>query len=364
MQGFLDQVYQLANQAFARKEALVSYNVYHCPYSTQAMYGQIKEELPRVFDPANLCSELSFHTYHRICRDRDIPWSSRCAPDHRGDLWLSHVKAHCFKKTDETAKAGRWNQFHDKHLRVKPDRTVMAIPMVHIGIRKGWWTFEKSPIVGCYLGNYEHIDGDGGQLDVVSAAAESHAEDAAAGPSAPQAAGSSNDPPVPKGVQHSNADVAKVRLRHQNTTDFACNVLLNSQKMRCLDAVVFVQMRVVERFKIGLSSKTYEKQHTFWEDLASGGWSRTLGETWQAICSEEVVSFCGFGRSPDVNEETKREDAAVMDVVLDAALHMTFLFEVWLAEFTHGLPNYFVLLLSPSLATRTAVPTKLDVNLL
>ena len=221
--------------------------------------------MPRVFVNEKNGSELSLRSYLRVCRDRDIPWSERSAHDHRDIVWASHSKAKCFRKTHEAAKAGRWNQFHDRHASMKGDRTVMAIPMVSIGIRKGWGSFDKSPLKSCYLDNYAHIDAEGPRFDCDAVDEAPPEASAAAAPCAAGRPGSSNDAvATPKGVKHSNADVAKVRLQHNNTLNFAAHVLLNGVKLRRLDAVTFVHRKSSKS-----SSYVFPVKHS-WGNLISG----------------------------------------------------------------------------------------------
>ena len=241
------------------------------------------------------------------------------------------MKAPCFKKAHETAKSGRWNQFNDKHLMLKPDRTIMSLPMVNMGIRKKWWSFGTSPLFGVHATNCAHIDDGGPQLDSGEAAALAPpVAGASAGASASGACGSTDVPAAPKGVKNSNAELSKVRLRHNNTVDFSAHTLLNSKKMRSLDAVVYIEAPLVEQFKFGLAGKTYEEQLEFWEGLALCGWSVAVGRAWMCLSSQTFAEDCGLSLTTGVNEATKLEDDAVVQVAYDAALYQTFLFETWL----------------------------------
>jgi hypothetical protein len=103
----------------------------------------------------------------------------------------------------------------------------------------------KGPLHGFFLDDDAHIDND--ELNVP---AEKEDEDDD-GPEAPRA--STDPPPIPKGIKHSNEALRKSRLSKKNTVDFAGHIFGDELKMKRLGVLWEAVDPVVQRMKLGLT---------------------------------------------------------------------------------------------------------------
>ena len=59
----------------------------------------------------------------------------------------------------DSVKSGRWNKWWIKWGEYKEGRTILVLPLISIGIRKGWWpSIAKSPLHSYLLNDYSHME--------------------------------------------------------------------------------------------------------------------------------------------------------------------------------------------------------------
>lgn len=337
----LDSVYVSCGSDFQKREAIVAYNVGHAPYSTQQMGLQLKAQTEKLF-AGKSSQEFYYMSYPSICRDRRIPSYKVNDPLHY-DTFFTELKRECdLNPIGRLSRLGRWGQFHDKQMICKPLRHVVTMPMLQMGIEKKWWpSVAKSPLNNYVLESYE-ILGD----DPVAVIGDDGGDHGAA----PAAAAAAAAPPPPageqpKGVKHSNECLRRLRAKHVNTIDFACHVMLDSLKMRRLDAHVFGEKHLMARFKLGVTNcKTYMGRDEWFCDLSRGGLSDDLNNMWQSLSSEEAFDFLGFSGCEYTTQAKKDEDSIIAQLSFDICVMLTYQFGIWEQEFTFGLPYYFNLL--------------------
>ena len=157
----LDNVYTKCGNRYIRKEAIVAYNGTHAPYGKQIFHAQIKTTKNMVFGGMDGNHEVWTLIYPRACRERGVRPSVSNDPHHRFSFFKRMQYDHCFEDALRHCKDGRWNQFHDKPLQYRPSRSLMLVPLFHIGLKREFWpTLLKSPLMQFIPDDYEKIDAD------------------------------------------------------------------------------------------------------------------------------------------------------------------------------------------------------------
>jgi hypothetical protein len=209
--------------------------------------------------------------------------------------------------------------------------------MVQLGLEKRWWpNVQQSPLTGFAVHDYVLIDDDAPHIVVE----DGPAGEAVAAEPAGAAAAAAPDPPV-KSVKLSSDDALRtVRKSFHNTIDFACHILTDQSKLRRLDCHWFLQEHYVTRFRHGLvDCHTYMGQVSFYDGLASFGLSSDIRKMWGSIQSDSCLTYCGLARSTAVSESKLQEDDGIAALLVDAALHHSFLWAVLECAHTYGLPK-------------------------
>ena len=229
------------------------------------------------------------------------------------------------------------------------------MPLVFMGIKRGWYThISKSPLKNVGFETYEIVDAD---ADAALIAPNGDGDGGADEPKLKVEKKELKDQPLAKSVKHSNNEsVRAARSRHINTLDFAAHVFCDCPKMRRLDVHYYCELDIMVIFKQGLVDvKTFLGQQDFLQALSLGSISEAIKKMWSRIGSSDCLRFLGFSSAGTATKVAEQEDSVIADLVLDVCTHLTYNFGLVELEYTHGLPSFFHLLISPTEAIRKEV---------
>ncbi len=300
LEDFTKKTYFRTNTHVKRLESAVAYRAFCGPWNKHAFWHRFVGASKILF---TLGADNTYYSacYNRICDDRCIPQETRMEGGHRAQLWANLPNSRVFQKLGFQPVLGRWCNHEEKHIQLKPDRAVILMVTLFMGIEKRWWpSLRCSPLHHVCPELHtdpESSDGDERKKDdadpnsgleepeaaAPAAAAASTSSpssrkpsvaqakavlpkkrgkrdadpnsgleepEAAAPAAAPSTSGSSSRKPS---VAQAKAMLSKKRGKRANTLDFACHWYANADGLQDLDAVAFINDPVVEYFRMWLS---------------------------------------------------------------------------------------------------------------
>jgi hypothetical protein len=134
--------------------------------------------------------------YPWICAAKGIKLATMNCDVHFVQLYAELKKARPLTNIDSRMKLGRWNSFHDKHEAWKPDRLVVLMILISLGIEKRWWkSFHDCPLFRVIVSELDiDLDADGDEEMPGLVGPDDGGDDDK--PEAPR--GSSDPAPLPK----------------------------------------------------------------------------------------------------------------------------------------------------------------------
>ena len=356
----LDSVFTACGSDFAKKESVVAYNAGHAPYGTCQLHQQFKG-CSLDFFKLPWDNDIFYIQYPRICRARSITNAAMADPAHRSKLWQQLSKDSDVDAIGRVSRLGRWGQWHDSHCIFKSRRPSYLMPLVFMGIKRSWYPrLTKSPLRDAGLDTFELDEAD---LEIVLAPNDDDDIVEVDGAPKPKAAKPEmKDQPVAKSVKHSNDESLRAaRSKRINTLDFAAHVLSDEPKMRRLDVHYFAEDSIMSLFKQGLVDvKTFMAQQHYFQSLSRGAISEALVTMWTRMGSKEALDFLDFSSAGTATKAKALEDNDVAELAMDVCTHLTYNFALVELEYTHGLPNYFQCLISPTESIRNEAFRKLS----
>jgi hypothetical protein len=252
LDDFTKKTYLRTNTHVKRLESAVAYRAFCGPWNKHAFWHSFLGASKILFTLGN---DNAYYNacYNRICDDRCIPQEKRMEVGHRWQLWTILPNSRIFQRLGFQPVLGRWCNHEEKHIQLKPDRAVILMVLLFMGIERNWWPSLRSSPLHHVCPEFHHdsdssVSSDGNDNADPNSGLE---EPEAAAPAA--AASTSSSSRSKPSVAQAKAMMSKIRGKRANTLDFACHFYANPDGLQDLDAVAFINDPVVEYFRMWLT---------------------------------------------------------------------------------------------------------------
>ena len=337
VEGFKKDSYSDVSLKLKKLEAATSYRCLGGAYGTCSFFLQIQRAATAFFANNDSTNDVYGVCYARICDDRKISYEIRSRSSHREELWRVLPSSGFLHAVGFMPVLGRWGDFEEKHESIKPDRSVILMITIDMGLKKKWWpSISKSPVNIMECLDFDLHDDD---EDAVG----DHAELAGALPPGPSAA----CPAAPKmSVAASNNELKQIRSKKVNTMDFMAWYYADRQGLRLMDAHNFVLAAVIELFKMTLTShKTLWGHANLFRDLTEGLFAKTINAIWQTLKDPSVLKALDLMPKYTGDVVASEGDLEVTNVMTKGAIALSGDLALYEFEFTHSMYGFSARLL-------------------
>ncbi|CAK0877019.1 unnamed protein product, partial [Prorocentrum cordatum] len=335
IEGFIKSAYVACGLHSRKLQAMVCYRAFSGPFHSCAFWNAFKSCATHFFKISKSDCPLYDICYPLICEDRGISMEQQIDPSFREKLWKLLPSSACFHRMGFQPVLGRWGNFESKHTAFNPDRSVILMILLHMGIQKGWWKdVQHSPLFKV-LTDVGDVCDDDGLHDLAGGG-----DDADGPPDPPAPAGGLALAAKPK-VKDSNAALQRVRQSRVNTLDFACWYLADIGGSREMDAATIAVGPLTELFHVHLTThKTLWGHQEFFNGLSEGLLIDTIVKTWDLMRDPSTMRSLGLATFDRMGWTSLESDKKVAQVLFDCCVSVTANLGVYEFEFTHSLYGF------------------------